>query len=105
MLDKGQPFTVLSFMYLTSAKRQNHLISLQKLTDMKKIFLLSLIILASLVTIMVGCNKDIEGRTDSAGALTPANIDLNAGAWKPILLTTADEFAVPAPSATNTPDY
>ena len=72
---------------------------------MKKIFLLSLIILASLVTIVVGCNKDIEGRTDNVGALKPANIDLDAGTWKPILLTTPDEFAVPAPSATNTPDY
>src|SRR5687767_3201915 len=72
---------------------------------MKKISLLSLIILASLVTIVVGCNKDIEGRTDSVGALKPANIDLNAGTWKPILLSTPDEFAVPAPSATNTPDY
>jgi len=72
---------------------------------MKKIFLLSLIILASLVTIVVGCNKDIEGRTDSVAALKPANIDLNAGTWKPILLSTPDEFAVPAPSATNTPDY
>jgi len=51
------------------------------------------------------CSKDITGRTDDAPALTPAKTDLDAGIWKTILLTTANEFAVAAPVATNTPDY
>jgi membrane-associated phospholipid phosphatase len=72
---------------------------------MKKIFFTLSVLLAATMTIIIACNKDIEGRTDSAPALKPANIDLNAGAWKPVLLTGPTEFAVPAPIATTTPDY
>jgi len=72
---------------------------------MKKIFLLPLLAMAATVILINGCNKDVEGRTDDAPALHPANIDLNAGVWKPILLTGPTEFAVAAPSATTTPDY
>ena len=43
--------------------------------------------------------------TDNIAALNPVNIDLNAGTWKPILLTGPTEFAVAAPAATTTPDY
>ena len=62
-------------------------------------------ICAATVLILIACNKDVDGRTDHVAPLNPTNIDLNAGAWKPILLTGPTEFAVPAPSATNTPDY
>ena len=72
---------------------------------MKKIFSLSILVVSALITIAIGCNKDVEGRTDNVSALQPSNIDLNAGTWKPILLTTPDEFTVAAPSATTTPDY
>src|SRR5689334_13028321 len=72
---------------------------------MKKIFFLSTIIFAAAITVIVSCNKNIEGRTDNTPALQPANIDLNAGTWRPILLTGPTEFAVAAPSATTTPDY
>jgi hypothetical protein len=72
---------------------------------MKKIFSYFAITTAALVTVVLACNKDVDGRTDNIGALQPANIDLNAGTWKPILLTAPDEIAVPAPSATTTPDY
>jgi hypothetical protein len=72
---------------------------------MKRIILLPGMIVVLIAIIVVACNKDIEGRTDDAPALQPANIDLNAGTWKPILLTGPTEFAVAAPSATTTPDY
>jgi PAP2 superfamily len=72
---------------------------------MKKIFFFSVMIVAALVTFVMACNKDVEGRTENLPALQPASTDLNAGTWKPVLLTTPDEFAVPAPSATTTPDY
>ena len=72
---------------------------------MKKIFFVSTIIVAATITTIVACNKDIEGRTDNIAALNPVNIDLNAGTWKPILLTGPTEFAVAAPAATTTPDY
>ncbi len=72
---------------------------------MKKIFLFSVLIAAALITIVVACNKDVESRTENIPSLQPSNIDLNAGTWKSILLTSPDEFAVATPSATTTPDY
>ena len=72
---------------------------------MKKIIFASALLIAATTILLVSCSKDIVGRTDNAPALTPANIDLNAGAWKPILLTGPSEFTVAAPAATTTPDY
>jgi membrane-associated phospholipid phosphatase len=72
---------------------------------MKKIFLFFSAIIALSITLIISCNKDVEGRTDNAPALNPTNIDLNAGVWKPVLLTGPTEFAVAAPIATTTPDY
>ncbi len=51
------------------------------------------------------CNKDLTDRTHEFPALQPSNLDLNAGTWKPVLLTAPDEFTIPAPIATNTPAY
>jgi PAP2 superfamily len=51
------------------------------------------------------CSKNIAGKTDELAPLQPAKTDIDAGNWKPILLTAANEFAVAAPAATNTPDY
>lgn len=72
---------------------------------MKKIFLISVSFIAVATFLFVGCNKDITGRTDNAPALSPSNIDINAGTWKPILLTAPDEFPIAVPIATNTPEY
>jgi hypothetical protein len=57
------------------------------------------------VLLFSSCSKDIAGRTDDQSPLSPANIDLDAGAWKPILLTSPTEFPVAAPIATSSPDY
>jgi membrane-associated phospholipid phosphatase len=62
----------------------------------------TLLLLAVLVT---SCSKEITERTKNAPALNPANIDLNAGTWKPVLLTAPDEFAVAAPGAASGPGY
>jgi hypothetical protein len=51
------------------------------------------------------CNKDLDEIHLSYQPLQPANIDLNAGSWKPILLAAPDEFPLVAPVATNTPGY
>ena len=72
---------------------------------MKKIFILSGLFIAVITVVFIGCSKDIAGRTDNISALAPANIDLNAGTWQPVLLTGPAEFTVPAPIATNTPEY
>jgi hypothetical protein len=72
---------------------------------MKKIFLFVASIITGLVMIPIACNKEVDGRTSNIPALQPANLDLNAGTWKPVLLTAPDEFAVPAPVATSSPEY
>lgn len=72
---------------------------------MKRILISTAFAMVIGLLILVACNKDVEGRTDDIPALNPANVDLNAGTWKPILLTGPTEFAVPAPIATTTPDY
>ena len=72
---------------------------------MKKIIFYSFAILAMAVMVIIACNKDINERTANIDALSPANIDLDAGTWKPVLLTSPSEVAVAAPGATNTPDY
>jgi hypothetical protein len=72
---------------------------------MKKIFLLLSYTIAALFVFVISCSKAVTGRTDNLPALSPANIDLNAGTWKPVLLSAPTEFPVAAPGATNTPDY
>lgn len=72
---------------------------------MRKIFLPACYIIAASVLLFISCSKDVTERTENIAALNPANVDLNAGTWKPILLTGPTEFAVPAPVATTTPDY
>jgi len=51
------------------------------------------------------CNKDTADRTDNLAPLNAANIDLNAGTWKPILLSRPDTFAVATPLAVNNVNY
>ncbi|MDX1935837.1 MAG: phosphatase PAP2 family protein [Flavihumibacter sp.] len=70
---------------------------------MKKLVLYSCLFIAA--ALMHSCSKKVEGRTDDAPALKPAKTDIDAGAWKTILLTGPAEFAVAAPAATTTPDY
>jgi membrane-associated phospholipid phosphatase len=72
---------------------------------MKRIFTFIFPALFSATVVFISCKKDVEGRTDDIPALNPTNIDINAGVWKPILLTGPTEFPVPAPIATNSPDY
>ncbi len=66
---------------------------------------LRLVILIVFLTSMIACNKSISNRTADLPALNPASEDVNAGAWKPVLLSRPDTFAVAAPAATNSPAY
>jgi PAP2 superfamily len=70
------------------------------LTEYRTMVLVTMISVAGF-----SCSKDITDRTANVQALEPVNIDLDAGAWKPILLTSASEFAVATPIAITTPDY
>jgi hypothetical protein len=51
------------------------------------------------------CKKGVEDRTTVYPALAPANIDLNADSWKPVLIKDAAAFNVPAPDGTASPAY
>ena len=72
---------------------------------MKKIISLTIISAVIVTGIISSCSKEIVSRTEDAPALAPVNIDSNAGAWKPVLLTAPTDIVVAAPIATNTPDY
>lgn len=72
---------------------------------MKRLLYSATILSLAVIIFNSACNKSVEGRTDNTPALQPANIDLNAGNWKPVLLTGPTEFPVAAPIATTTPDY
>src|SRR5688572_8775430 len=72
---------------------------------MKKIFAILPVIVIGVICLPLSCSKDISGSTDNLPALAPAKTDIDAGSWKPVLLTSATEFPVPAPIATTTPDY
>lgn len=72
---------------------------------MKKLFIKLTLVFAAALTVIVACNKDVDGRTEFVTPLKPTNIDINGGTWKPVLLTGPTEFPVAAPAATTTPDY
>ncbi|HLI92469.1 MAG TPA: phosphatase PAP2 family protein [Puia sp.] len=54
---------------------------------------------------LLACNKSVSDVTASLPPLRPANQDLNAGTWKPVLLSRPDTFAVAAPAAPGSPAY
>ena len=54
---------------------------------------------------LAACNKSVSNTTDNLPALSPANEDVNAGTWKPVLISRPDTFAVATPAATTTPGY
>ncbi len=67
---------------------------------MKKIFFL-----LTIITLFISCKKEIVEDNENYQLLNPSRPDANAGTWKPVLLTTANEFACAAPIATTSPDY
>src|SRR6188474_2389228 len=74
---------------------------IQKNNKMRKIFI-PIILFTLLIN---SCSKDIVERNLEFPALQPKSTDINAGIWKPILLTGPTEFPVAAPIAVTTPDY
>lgn len=66
---------------------------------------LSLLYIFGISLLMISCSKEITDISNDFPALQPASLDLNAGTWKPVLLTGPTEFPVAAPIATSTPDY
>ena len=71
---------------------------------MKKYFFY-IAIVAAMIGWGTGCSKSLNEAHLDFPALNPSKNDLNAGTWKPILLTAPDEFTLSAPVATNNPAY
>jgi hypothetical protein len=57
------------------------------------------------VLFCMSCRKEVVDRTTQYQALAPANIDINADTWKPVLISDPSAFNVPAPDATTSPAY
>jgi hypothetical protein len=70
---------------------------------MKKLFLY--IVIITTITQIISCKKEIIEDNETYQLLNPTRPDANAGTWRPILLTTANEFACATPIATTSPDY
>ncbi|MCR8556649.1 phosphatase PAP2 family protein [Mucilaginibacter sp. BJC16-A38] len=62
-------------------------------------------LLLTVTALLASCHKAVVDRTTLYPALAPANIDLNADSWKPVLIKDASVFNVPAPDATTSPAY
>ncbi len=73
---------------------------------MKKIVLLiNAAVFIGGAILLNSCSKSIDEQNMHYPMINPARPDGNAGTWKPILLSSANEFACPAPITTSSPDY
>ncbi len=73
---------------------------------MRKYKTLSSFCLSAVVAVVcLSCNKDIKDRSSTYPSLEPTSLDIDAGVWKPVLLTAADEFPIAAPVLPGTPAY
>ncbi|WP_428331264.1 phosphatase PAP2 family protein [Mucilaginibacter sp.] len=73
---------------------------------MKKQLIYILPLLTITASVFLGsCKKAVIDRTTQYPALAPANIDLNADTWKPVLITNPASFTVAAPDAVTSPAY
>ena len=72
---------------------------------MKKIEFKHISLLFISILIFTSCGKKLVERTDQLSALQPTDLDLNAGMWKPVLLSRPDTFAVVAPAAAGSTAY
>jgi hypothetical protein len=73
---------------------------------MKRQILYVMPLLAITASVFLGsCKKGVIDRTTLYPALAPANIDLNADTWKPVLIADPSVFNVAAPDGTASPAY
>ncbi len=71
----------------------------------KQILYVTTLVTLTASVFLGSCNKAVTDRTTAYPALAPANIDLYADTWKPVLVKDPTVFNVPAPDATNSPAY
>ena len=70
----------------------------------KNIYYILPVMMLALSAFITSCKKDIQERNQQYPALAPANIDMNADTWTPVL-TGSSEFTITAPDAVTTPNY
>ncbi len=66
---------------------------------------LTICLLATTILVQMSCSKNVPNTTDDAPMLAPTKTDIDAGIWKPILLTGPTEFPVAAPAAVSSVGY
>ena len=66
---------------------------------------LSIVYITAAIIFLNGCSKELDEHNLSYPLLNPVRTDANAGTWKPVLLTGANEFACATPITTTSPDY
>jgi hypothetical protein len=57
------------------------------------------------VPVFFACQRTVTEKNTVYESLNPTNTDANAGDWKPVVLTTANEFLLAAPTPTNVAVY
>ncbi len=67
---------------------------------LNKLYIAASLLVALTLGVVTSCNKDIE-LEEQLSALTPADIDVDAGTWDMIVLNTVDQIVVPAPADLN----
>jgi hypothetical protein len=67
--------------------------------------MVAVILLMMTALFYTSCKKDIISHNDLYPSLSPANLDLNADTWKPVLITDPSVFTVAAPDAVTSPAY
>jgi hypothetical protein len=67
---------------------------------MKRIFT----VVAAVAILVTGCDKDVPV-SQELKTLTPKNLDVNAGTWKPLLMTKYSDIAVAAPTDVTSDAY
>jgi membrane-associated phospholipid phosphatase len=65
----------------------------------------TIIMLVVISLFYASCKKDIISHNDLYPSLSPANLDLNADTWKPVLINDPSVFTVAAPDAVTSPAY
>ncbi len=66
---------------------------------------LSVLSVVMILFCYTSCKKDIVSKADLFPSLAPANLDLNADTWKPVLITDPNAFTVAAPADITSPAY
>ena len=72
---------------------------------MKSIKFYVALMIVTVLSIVISCNKDLNSNPEGLVPLVPANLDPTAGTWRFIVMTSATQIALAAPAADTTAAY